>query len=299
MGNHRAPRRASRRTEQVPVDPAFDVAPETSAGGGAAAAGKRRAVKHAGSRGSLFKALPSAPVLLGVAALAVSTGGAVTVANSGSTGASTSQTSQITAAGALGGVSAVSSNSLLAERRAAVSRDGNREAAAQQEDQNQEDQAEQLAAERSQALAQVGNKADKQAKRIELNLWTLPMKHYQLTARFGEYGLWSSMHTGLDFNGDTGDPIYAIARGTVTSAGYAGAYGNRTIITLDDGTEIWFCHQSAFDVSVGQTVSQGQLIGYVGATGHVTGSHLHVEVRPGGGDPVDPYTAFQAHGVTP
>ena len=59
-----------------------------------------------------------------------------------------------------------------------------------------------------------------------------------LTARFGEYGLWSSYHTGLDFNGNDGDPIKAIANGVVTSVGYDGAYGNKTVVTLEDGTEI-------------------------------------------------------------
>ena len=50
--------------------------------------------------------------------------------------------------------------------------------------------------------------------------------------------LWSSYHTGLDFDGQNGDPIYSVANGVVTESGYAGAYGNRTIVTLDDGTEI-------------------------------------------------------------
>ena len=116
---------------------------------------------------------------------------------------------------------------------------------------------------------------------------------------YGEYGLWSSYHTGLDFNGNDGDPIKSIANGVVTFVGYDGAYGNKTIVTLEDGTEIWYCHQSAFNVSEGQTVRAGEIIGAVGSTGHVTGSHLHVEVRPGGGDPVDPYAAFVVHGVTP
>ena len=62
--------------------------------------------------------------------------------------------------------------------------------------------------------------------------------------RFGEYGLWSSYHTGLDFNGDDGDPIKSIANGVVTSVGYDGAYGNKTVVTLEDGTEIWYCHQT-------------------------------------------------------
>ena len=174
MGNHRAPRRASRRDEPAAVDPSTDVALTNRS---SSAGGKRKAVKHAGSRGPLFKALPSAPLLLGVAALAVSTGGAITVAGTGAEKSVSSQTSQITAASALGGVSAVSSNSLLAERRAAVSRDGNRQEADQAADQEQQNEADQLAAERSQALEQVGTKADKQAARIELNLWTLPMQH--------------------------------------------------------------------------------------------------------------------------
>ena len=70
-------------------------------------------------------------------------------------------------------------------------------------------------------------------------------------------------------------------------------------MTLDDGTEIWYCHQTSFAVSGGETVRAGELIGYVGSTGNVTGPHLHLEVRPGGGDPVDPYAALVVHGVTP
>ena len=118
-----------------------------------------------------------------------------------------------------------------------------------------------------------------------------------ITATFGQYGLWASYHTGLDFNANSGDPILSVANGTVTETGYDGAYGNKTVVTLDDGTEIWYCHQTSIYVSVGDRVNGGENIGTVGATGNVTGSHLHVEVRPGGGDPVDPYAAFIVHGV--
>ena len=83
------------------------------------------------------------------------------------------------------------------------------------------------------------------------------------------------------------------------STGYEGAYGNRTIITLNDGTEIWYCHQSSVSVQPGQKVAPGDVIGATGSTGNVTGPHLHLEVRPGGGDPVDPYATLQAHGVNP
>ena len=85
----------------------------------------------------------------------------------------------------------------------------------------------------------------------------------------------------------------------VTFVGYDGSYGNKTVVTLEDGTELWYCHQTEQYVSEGDTVIGDQVIGTVGTTGNVTGSHLHVEVRPGGGDPVDPYAAFVVHGVTP
>jgi murein DD-endopeptidase MepM/ murein hydrolase activator NlpD len=123
---------------------------------------------------------------------------------------------------------------------------------------------------------------------------------YHLTARFGDYSpLWSHFHTGLDFAAPTGTPIMAVAGGTITDVGYSGAYGNRTIERLPDGTELWYCHQNAFGTSVGATVRPGETIGYVGSTGNVTGPHLHLEVHPGGGDPVDPYAALVAHGLYP
>jgi murein DD-endopeptidase MepM/ murein hydrolase activator NlpD len=123
---------------------------------------------------------------------------------------------------------------------------------------------------------------------------------YQLTARYGESSsLWSTVHTGLDFAAPEGTPLVAVAQGTVTEVGYEGSYGNRTIITLEDGTEVWYCHQSGTSVAVGQSVAPGDPVGSVGATGNVTGAHLHLEVRPGGGDPVDPYAALQEHNVTP
>ena len=80
---------------------------------------------------------------------------------------------------------------------------------------------------------------------------------YHLTARFGDYGLWSSYHTGLDFAAPTGTPINAVASGTITEAGYSGAYGNRTVETLADGTELWYCHQTSFGVTAGETVRAG------------------------------------------
>ena len=85
----------------------------------------------------------------------------------------------------------------------------------------------------------------------------------------------------------------------VTSTGYEGSYGNKTVLTLEDGTELWYCHQSAISVTPGQHVRAGEVIGAIGSTGNVTGPHLHLEVRPGAGDPVDPYEALRVHGLQP
>ena len=85
----------------------------------------------------------------------------------------------------------------------------------------------------------------------------------------------------------------------MSSAGYAGAYGNQGIVTLEDGTEVWYNHLTSYDVGVGNQVQPGQSVGTVGATANVTGPHLHLEVRPAAGDPVAPYAALAARGVQP
>ncbi|WP_109505372.1 M23 family metallopeptidase [Nocardioides speluncae] len=126
----------------------------------------------------------------------------------------------------------------------------------------------------------------------------LPVSGYHLTARFGAGGsMWSSNHTGLDFAVGEGTPIHAIASGVITETVYDGAYGNKTVLQLEDGTEIWYCHQSSFDAGVGTKVTAGQVIGYVGSTGNSTGPHLHLEVRPGGGDPIDPAGYLAGRGL--
>ncbi|GGQ75631.1 M23 family metallopeptidase [Streptomyces asoensis] len=132
--------------------------------------------------------------------------------------------------------------------------------------------------------------------------YTLPTSSYTITSTFGQAGsLWSSgYHTGLDFAAPTGTLIKAVHSGTITEAGWAGSYGYRTILTLDDGTELWFCHQSSISVSVGQKVATGDVIGRVGATGNVTGAHLHLEVHPGGSaDGIDPAAWLRGKGLTP
>ncbi|MCW2799329.1 MAG: hypothetical protein JWQ70_801 [Aeromicrobium sp.] len=153
------------------------------------------------------------------------------------------------------------------------------------------------------AQAQLSKKTQAFSKELQKNQWVLPVTGYHLTARFGERsGLWATVHTGLDFAGPSGSTIVSVAAGTVKSTGYEGAFGNRTIITLLDGTDIWYCHQSRIAVKPGQKVGPGQVIGYTGSTGNVTGPHLHLEVHPNGGGEgtaIDPYPVLVQHGVRP
>ncbi|WP_457031124.1 M23 family metallopeptidase [Kitasatospora sp. P5_F3] len=126
-----------------------------------------------------------------------------------------------------------------------------------------------------------------------------PTTNYELTAHYGQSGsYWSHLHTGLDFAAATGTPVTAVGAGTVTSAGWSGAYGYRVIETLTDGTEIWYCHLSSIATASGE-VAPGTVLGKVGATGNVTGPHLHLEVRPDGAAPVDPLDWLRERGINP
>jgi murein DD-endopeptidase MepM/ murein hydrolase activator NlpD len=151
----------------------------------------------------------------------------------------------------------------------------------------QEMAAEQAAAEKRAAAA-------REAARPK---WVLPVLHFHLTAGFGESsGLWAHRHTGQDFAAPTGTPIRAVGDGRIVFAGWDGPYGRKIIVRHSDGTETWYCHMSAF-LRTGGTVKAGQVIGRVGSTGNTTGPHLHLEVRPGGGAPINPLPWLRAHGV--
>ncbi len=98
---------------------------------------------------------------------------------------------------------------------------------------------------------------------------------------------WGRLHAGIDIGVPYGTPIHAAASGTVVLAGWTGGYGNYTCIDHGGGLATCYAHQSSYAVSSGAGVSQGQVIGYVGNTGHSFGAHLHFEVRING-NPVDP-----------
>jgi murein DD-endopeptidase MepM/ murein hydrolase activator NlpD len=86
-------------------------------------------------------------------------------------------------------------------------------------------------------------------------------------------------HKGIDIGAPNGTPIIATADGVVQSAGMVNGYGREVVIDHGHGVETIFGHMSAFACITGQTVTRGQVIGYVGHSGRTTGSHLHYEVR--------------------
>ncbi|HEY1510296.1 MAG TPA: M23 family metallopeptidase, partial [Solirubrobacteraceae bacterium] len=98
---------------------------------------------------------------------------------------------------------------------------------------------------------------------------------------------WGRMHEGIDIGVGYGTPIHAAAGGTVIYCGWEEGYGNFVVIDHGGNLATAYGHQSSIAVACGQQVNQGQVIGYVGCTGHCFGPHLHFEVRVNG-NPVDP-----------
>lgn len=117
-------------------------------------------------------------------------------------------------------------------------------------------------------------------------IWPLPGAG-RVTTEFGAdqwvNGVFSSGHKGIDIAIAGGTPIYAAHNGTVAATTGHWSYGNVVMIDNGDGISTLYAHmQSAAIVSVGETVTQGQVIGYVGSTGNSSGNHLHFEVRVNG-----------------
>ncbi|MGW7047365.1 M23 family metallopeptidase [Streptomyces avermitilis] len=131
--------------------------------------------------------------------------------------------------------------------------------------------------------------------------YTLPVDGATIGTAYKTAGsMWSSgYHTGVDFVVPTGTTIKAVAAGTVVSAGWGGAYGNEVVVRHADGQYSQYAHLSQLSVSTGQTVAEGRQLGLSGATGNVTGPHLHFEIRtsPSYGSDVDPVAYLRAHGV--
>ncbi|GAA2135664.1 hypothetical protein GCM10009760_14490 [Kitasatospora kazusensis] len=131
--------------------------------------------------------------------------------------------------------------------------------------------------------------------------FTAPVTNTHITEAWGVPGhMWASgHHTGVDFAASVGTSLKAVGNGTVVTAGNGGAYGNQIVIKLADGHYAQYAHLSVIQVHAGQAVKAGQQIGLSGATGNVTGPHLHFEIRttPYYGSDVDPIAYLRAHAV--
>ena len=131
-------------------------------------------------------------------------------------------------------------------------------------------------------------------------LWPLPGR-YNLSSLYGSRkhpvtGK-ANNHTGIDVPAPSGTPIQACKSGVVTTSTYNNSYGNYVVVSHSDGTSTLYAHMSRRNASKGQTVSQGQVIGYVGTTGSSTGNHLHLEIRVYGSRR-DPINYFQSLPLT-
>ena len=131
-------------------------------------------------------------------------------------------------------------------------------------------------------------------------LWPLP-GYYRLSSLFG-YRIHpitgeAHSHTGIDIPAPGNTPILACKSGQVVTSAYHYSYGNYVVIDHGNGNSTLYAHMSSRAVSEGDMVTQGQVIGYVGATGNTTGPHLHLEVRENG-QRVDPESKFPGVSLT-
>ncbi|RFU84420.1 M23 family peptidase [Streptomyces triticagri] len=162
-------------------------------------------------------------------------------------------------------------------------------------------EAERKAAARAAKEREAKKRAAREAERKRLNAYVAPVSGSYVSTGYQTGGaLWSSgSHSGVDFHAASGTSVVSVGRGTVVEAGDGGAYGNQIVIRMSDGTYTQYGHLSSIGVSVGQSVTPGQQIGLSGATGNVTGPHLHFEARTGPdyGSDIDPVAYLRGHGV--
>jgi murein DD-endopeptidase MepM/ murein hydrolase activator NlpD len=136
--------------------------------------------------------------------------------------------------------------------------------------------------------------------------WVTPIAagSYTRGAVFGEYGMWSRYHTGVDLDAAYGTPIRAAGSGVVVASDGGGWAGIHVVILHADGSRTLYAHMSSKVAQPGTVVKAGQLIGYVGMTGRAFGYHCHFEYYPPSATVGDPYTAADPlpfmlkHGVT-
>lgn len=125
--------------------------------------------------------------------------------------------------------------------------------------------------------------------------WVEPLDDAVFTSPYGER--WGRLHAGQDYAADIGTPLKSMGTGEVVGAGPMGGYGTYIDIRYTDGSVSRYGHLDSVSASVGQKVDPGDVVAKSGNTGQSTGPHLHLEIRPGGGDPVDPAPWLAERGI--
>lgn len=130
-------------------------------------------------------------------------------------------------------------------------------------------------------LAQIANQNSSQVTAAGEYMWPLPAGGY-ISCYFGDTDPGGRPHYAMDIAISAGTPIYAANDGSVVTAAWHSSYGNYILLDHGNGKSTLYAHCSGLAVSSGQSVSKGQVIGYVGSTGYSTGNHLHFEFRVNG-----------------
>lgn len=125
--------------------------------------------------------------------------------------------------------------------------------------------------------------------------WVKPLDNAVFTSPFGHR--WGKLHAGQDYAAPEGTPLKSMGTGTVIGASPMGGYGTFIDIEYTDGSVSRYGHLSSVSATVGQEVAPGDVVALSGNTGTSTGPHLHVEIHPDGGEPIDPAPWLAERGI--
>lgn len=246
-------------------------------------------------RSSLPKSLTPAYVLPTAAAVAL----ALTAA-----GATAAQSTPFGDAGTTALSAADTSKGAAALLQDADSRDGSapsdprQEAAATTDaDREREDRAARSESRQGRAERAKGSSSSSTASSSSSSAktWVEPLDDAVFTSGYGPR--WGRLHAGQDYAADIGTPLKSMGRGEVVGAGPMSGYGTYIDIRYTDGTVSRYGHLDSVSASVGDEVDPGDVVARSGNTGQSTGPHLHLEIRPGGGEPVDPAPWLAERGI--
>lgn len=129
----------------------------------------------------------------------------------------------------------------------------------------------------------------------ETDEWVKPLDNAVFTSPFGHR--WGKLHAGQDYAAPEGTPLKSMGTGTVIGAGPMGGYGTYIDIEYTDGSVSRYGHLSSVSATVGQDVAPGDVVARSGNSGTSTGPHLHVEIHPDGGEPIDPAGWLAERGI--